>query len=327
VITWPPNFDHGEATVDWTATATVSFDTNSPPEGATLQFSIVDPPATVSEIVAEGQVGSWGPQEFRIVSRQRVEITVDRPIGEYWLEVSDIHPAVRESRPAVFITTGGSTTRLDEAGSVLVSFPPGCRPCVWGADLVVVHEYNRSWVDWRLRNVGAPGSATVEAVDTTTPEIETHVEGGQITLQGDERVVVPVRLDVSAESVNVADFEELEPHVMVYLNTMVDEATTDFPDGARFERQISGEVSPRSGQLTWVGSSVYDNTYATRPLMTRAAKLGCSSSGCWLDFDVAFETVDFRRRSITFTWDLSAVLSYPFATEVPTGADMRMFLR
>lgn len=327
LITWPPDLDHGGATVDWTAKAAVSFDSDSPPEGATLQFSIVDPPAPVSEIVAEGQVSSRNPQEPRIVSRQRVELTADRPGGEYWLEVSDIHPPVQEGQPAVFMTTSGSTTRLEEAGSVLVSFPPNCEPCTWSADLVVVHESTRAWVDWRLRNIGTPDTATVETVDTTAPELETHIEGGQITLRGNERTVVPVRLDVSAAAVNVADFEELAPHVMMHLNTIVEDATTEFPGGARFERQIISDVSPGSGQLTWANSPVYNNTHATQPPMTKPAKLECSASGCWLDFQVAFETVDFRRGSITFTWDLNAALSYPFATEVPVGADMSMAIK
>jgi hypothetical protein len=328
VIRWPSRVDHGEATVDWNAGAEATFNSDEVPEGATLRFTISDPPieSRLREL-ATGVLSNGRPFERRVVSRQRITINTDDPTGEYWLEIPELWTGYAPG--AVFyVITAETRTRLDEAGSIPLLSPPGCgSPCVWSIDLVLVDESFRyddaARVTWRLTQVGS-STATAESVDLPVASVEAHLAGGPVTLNGDERVSIPVRLDVEPETTTIADFEEHSPQVLLTLRATVDEEATNFPDRARLEQQIGGLVNPHNENIHGRSSPLYDDTFADRRPAITPAKLDCVQDVCSLEFEVGFETVGFGRGSVTLTWDLTAELFYPFATSVPAGAEMSL---
>jgi hypothetical protein len=178
-------------------------------------------------------------------------------------------------------------------------------------------------VTWRLTQVGS-STATAESVDIPVSSVEAHLAGGPVTLNGDGRVSIPVRLDVEPETTSIADFEEHSPQVLLTLRATVDEEATSFPDRARLEQQIGGLVNPHNENIHGRSSPLYDDTFADRRPATTPAKLDCAEDVCSLEFEVGFETVGFGRGSVTLTWDLTAELFYPFATSVPAGAEMSL---
>lgn len=328
VIRRPSRVDSGEATIDWNAQAVAAFDSGEVPEGATLRFTISDPPVESRLVeLTNGVLSNDNLGELRSVSRQRITIDAGDPTGDYWLEVPEFSTGYGPGA-TLYVIAAETRTRVAESGSIPLLSPPGCgSPCVWSIDLVLVEESfrydNTVRATWRLTQSGS-SAATAESVDIPASSIEAHLAGGPITLNGDEGMSIPVRVDVDPEATTLADFEEHPPQVLLTLRATVDAEATDFPDRGRLEQQIGGLVNPHNENIRDVSFPLYDNTFADRRPATTPAKLDCAGGVCSLEFEVGFETVGFGRGSVTLTWDLTAELFYPFASSVPAGATMSL---
>jgi hypothetical protein len=320
---WPIGIAAGEATVTWSATAMASFDRDQPPDGAAISLAVGSPPRPSQSVLLISESADTSRVNPDIVMRRRVGLTARDLDAEYWLELQRV--GYGPYKTSFFVVIDQSTTRLAAGESIRLSPPVGCAaPCHWTVDVVVVDESQRAngggGATWGIRQVG--GSETGFARPATilpVPSTAIHLSGTAISIEGDNSLSIPVRLEVAPEAMTVDDFRAIERQVLVTLEANVDPATSSFRSGARLDVRIDGY--PQFGSTASLSADLTPHP-ATTP-----ARLECRASGCVLDFAIEFETADFRRGAVTFDWELNVELSYPFADTVPAGADMELTLR
>lgn len=323
VAEWPVGVAAGEATVTWSATAMASFDRDQPPDGAAITLAVASPSRPSQSVLLASDSTETSRMSPDIVMRRRVGLTAKDLDAEYWLELQHLGYGPYES--SFFILADQVATRLAAGESIRLSPPTGCEtPCRWTVDVVTVDESQRAsgggGAIWGIRQVGGsePGSAR-PATTVPVPSATTRLSGAAISIEGDDEISVPVRLAVAAETVAVDDFQALAPQVLMTLEANVDSGKSSFPLGGTLAARINGY--PEFGRTEGLRADLTPNP-ATTP-----ARLDCQVDGCVLDFEIEFATRDFRRGFVTFDWELTVELPYPFADAVPAGANVELTQR
>ncbi len=333
VVSWPAA-DAGSATVDWSVELSAEFDTDSPPEDALLVIEAADPPDDMRSAVVGSGLLEMSFATRPITARQTVQLTMADPAAELWLEVAAI--VENDATPTAFVAvTDRERTRLAEGESLRLEPPAGCAmPCSWSIGLHLIDESavpeRREYVDWRLRRVGEGSPITAEVVNATPPSVTTGLDGDRVTLEGDEPVAVPLRLELDVATLG-DDFTDTPPQVLLQAHATVDLEESSFPDDGWFSQSLVVPPSPHEYRHPAAQGAFGTGIRGHRPLgeLTTAAPalLTCDGNRCSLDFELEHDVRDFGRHQVVFEWSVTAELFYPFADEPPPGAELTLTRR
>lgn len=207
-------------------------------------------------------------------------------------------------------------------------------PCSWSIGLHLIDESavpeRREYVDWRLRRVGEGSPITAEVVNATPPSVTTGLDGDRVTLEGDEPVAVPLRLELDVATLG-DDFTDTSPQVLLQAHATVDLEESSFPDDGWFSQSLVVPPSPHEYRHPAAQGAFGTGIRGHRPLgeLTTAAPalLTCDGNRCSLDFELEHDVRDFGRHQVVFEWSVTAELFYPFADEPPPGAELTLTRR
>ncbi len=325
VIAWPEDVPSGSVTVDWLARAVWSFERRIP-DGAELAFRVTDPVADPSPvIIGSGRIGKPASEGVSPVHRQRLDITAPAD-SVLWLEIPDLNEGSGRAA-SLRADVGPQRIALHAGDSVKVPAPASCQsPCSWTVDLTLVDESLRydaaPWALWRLVDASIePVDATVDAADVRPPSLTATLSGGPMTIGRNDRTSVRLRLEVDREALAVGDFELVAPQVVLSLRTPIRDGSGLETDG-RFIRAI--DLTPPGGPVRQRDETLYAESLTRDRPLTIQALVECTRNGCRLDFEITFEGADLGRSGVEFEWSVTAELPYPFASDVPERAHMRL---
>lgn len=324
---WPDDRNSGAVRVDWHVEASVSFDTDTVPEGAEVRLT-ADEPANPGVLPTRVHEDMFRVQRTEPASLQRVAIEFQQPLPsnvDVGLELEPLISDVSQPGVTVYLRELTEIRELVPSTGSGLHLPDECRsgPCSISFDLGAMFSGTRrgfsAQVVWALTTTDPSIPVEIETTSVAIPTATSKVDLPAVRLSA-ETPTQALRLRITVTSETLPSEELAEPGVLLvgHLALNPDPNTLHLNDQARLDADITfleSETHPISASR--YTSNIIDNA----PVSFLVPNECSAEQDCEISVEVGFEAALLSAgASADLEPSLEFELFYPRTLRVPPRA-------